>query len=182
MASSNDSAPPSNLREPYRYITENRDDGKAFFSQDLSPPLAVVNDLGGALMRLGYVTGRPPVDLNNNIDVKSYAASLSSPPPLVPPGGGPVVWYIDTPPDSASPMHRTVSLDLVIQLEGEIELTLSGGETRLLKPGDMTVQRSTAHMWRNPSLTKWTRMLGVMFECQPVVVDGKTLGAEFPHH
>jgi uncharacterized cupin superfamily protein len=36
---------------------------------------------------------------------------------------------------SASPMHQTKSIDYGIILEGEIELILDSGETRLLKPG-----------------------------------------------
>lgn len=182
MAPSTNSTPPNDLRDPNRYVTDNNADGKAVFSQAVVPPLAVVNDLGGALMRLGYVTGRPPVDLNDQVDVKTYVTSLSDIPPLVPAGGGAAVWYIDTPPGASSPLHRTVSLDIVVQLEGEVELTLDGGETRLLRPGDLTIQRSTMHSWRNPSTTKWTRMLGVMSESQPVVVGNQTLGASFPKH
>ena len=169
MASPSTSPPPP---DPRRYITDTNADGKAFFSTALSAPLPVVNDLGGALFRLGYVTGRPPVLLNDQADINAYANSLQNLPPLVPPGGGAVVWYIDTPPNTTSPLHRTVSLDIVIQLEGEIELTLDGGETRLMKPGDLTIQRSTLHAWRNPSSTKWTRMLAIMSESQPVVVGG----------
>jgi quercetin dioxygenase-like cupin family protein len=101
-------------------------------------------------------------------------------PTLVPSSESTAVWYIDMPPESASPMHRTVSLDVVIQIVGEVELTLESGETRIIKPGDVTVQRSTMHMWRNPSATEWTRMIGIMVECKPVEVGGKTLGMSFP--
>ena len=170
------------LPDPNRYITDNDVNGESFFSKALPPALPVVQDLGGALMRLGYIEAQPPALLTNDTDVKAYENSLGQLPPLVPLGGGPAVWYIDTPPNSSSPMHRTVSLDIVIQLEGEIELTLSSGEKRILKPGDLTIQRSTLHQWRNPSMTKWTRMLGVMSECQPVVVGNQTLGAVFPKH
>ena len=40
-------------------------------------------------------------------------------------------------------MHRTQSLDFGVVLEGEIELVLDSGETRLLKRGDVAVQRGT---------------------------------------
>ncbi|MCJ1452619.1 hypothetical protein MMC28_002962 [Mycoblastus sanguinarius] len=179
MDSSSTAPPPP---DPNRHITVNNADGESFFSKTLPPALPVVNDLGGALMRLGYVTALPPALLTNDTDLKAYDNSLQDLPPLVPPGGGAAVWYIDTPPNSSSPMHRTVSLDIVIQLEGEIELTLSTGEKRFLKPGDLTIQRSTLHQWRNRSMTKWTRMLGVMSECQPVVVGNQTLGSVFPKH
>ncbi|AEO68198.1 8693089b-b5d5-4d07-bcc9-8a37df8755d3 [Thermothielavioides terrestris] len=178
MADSQSSAP---LPDPNRYITDTNAEGKAVFSSAVEAPVGVTKDLGGALARLSYVTPGPaPINLNGGADVRSYATSLSDVPPLVPPGGGTIVWYIDTPPNTSSPMHRTVSFDLVIQIEGEVELHLDGGESRLLRPGDMTVQRSTMHMWRNPHPTRWSRMVGIMTECQPVVVNGETLGTSFP--
>ena len=125
----------------------------------------VVRDLGGALQRFGYIAPRGPgllTDQADQADLKAYQASLQDLPPLVPPGGDAVVWYIDTPPDSASPMHRTVSLDLVILVEGEIELTLDSGETRIMKPGDLTIQRSTLHAWRKTSTTKWSHVREVI--------------------
>ncbi|KAF3764335.1 hypothetical protein M406DRAFT_339961 [Cryphonectria parasitica EP155] len=170
------SAPPT---DPNRHITTNNSDAKAVFST-IPAPLQVTRDLGGTLFRLGYQTPRPPVSFTENKDLNAYAQSLDNPPPLVPPGGGAVVWYVDTPPGAISPVHRTVSLDIVIQVQGELELHLDGGETRLLKPGDMTVQRATMHAWRNPSETTWSRMIAVMSECEPAVVGGETLGTFFP--
>ncbi|KAB8356314.1 hypothetical protein FH972_023898 [Carpinus fangiana] len=67
--------------------------------------------------------------------------------------------------------------------DGTIELTLSNGEQRIIKPGDITIQRSTLHKWRNPSTTEWSRMIVVMTECQPVVTkNGGALGVSFPPH
>ena len=58
-------------------------------------------------------------------------------------------------------MHRTVSLDYGIVLQGEMELVLDSGETRLMKVGDVAVQRGTMHAWRNTSSTEWGRMIYV---------------------
>ncbi|KAB8204350.1 hypothetical protein BDV34DRAFT_226556 [Aspergillus parasiticus] len=171
------------LPNPNRYITTNDDDGTSIFSKTITESLPVINNLSGALFRLGYTTNNPPVELTNNTDLHLYETSLQELPPLVPQGGGANVWYIDTPPESESPLHRTVSLDFVIQIAGEIELTLSSGETRIVKPGDLTIQRSTLHKWRNPSKTQWSRMVGVMAECRPVVTGkGVPLGMEFREH
>ncbi|KAL1876189.1 hypothetical protein VTK73DRAFT_9627 [Phialemonium thermophilum] len=183
MATSGDKTHESTkLPDPKRYITHNNSDGKAVFSNAVSDSVPVVRDLGGALTRLAYITARPPVSLTDGVDVEAYTRALSEIPPLVPPGGGAVVWYIDTPPGASSPLHRTVSFDIVVQLQGEMELTLDSGESRLVRPGDVTLQRSTMHMWRNPSHDKWSRMIAVMSESQPVVVGGRTLDAEFPQH
>ena len=46
-------------------------------------------------------------------------------------------------------MNKTVSLNYGIVLEGEIELVLDSGETKLMKRGDACVQRATNHAWRN---------------------------------
>jgi len=54
------------------------------------------------------------------------------------------------------------------------------GETRLMRPGDLTVQRATMHQWRNPSETKWSRMVAILSEIEPVVVGNQTLDAKMP--
>jgi quercetin dioxygenase-like cupin family protein len=68
-------------------------------------------------------------------------------------------------------MHRTVSLDVVVVTVGEVELTLSNGDSRLVNAGDVVIQRSTLHKWRNTSESEWARMIGIMSECQPVVTE-----------
>lgn len=45
-------------------------------------------------------------------------------------------------------MHRNESVDYNIVLSGEIYAVTEEGE-RLLRPGDVIVQRGTAHTWRN---------------------------------
>ncbi|PWY90248.1 hypothetical protein BO70DRAFT_359227 [Aspergillus heteromorphus CBS 117.55] len=170
---------PLPLPNPNRYITENAPDGNSFFSTAVDESLPVLNDLRGALIRLGYTTDPPPAALSHPTDVARYAASLADPPPLVPLEGGAHVWYIDTPPGGESPLHRTVSLDLVIVLAGDVELNLSGGEQRRLRPGDLVVQRATLHKWRNLSSTQWSRMIGIVSACQPVETPSGPLGETF---
>jgi quercetin dioxygenase-like cupin family protein len=56
-------------------------------------------------------------------------------------------------------MHRTVSLDYGVVMEGEAELVLDSGETQIMKKGDICVQRGTTHAWKNTSDSDWARML-----------------------
>ena len=170
------------LPNPNRYTTENDADGNSFFSTRLPESLEVGSELGGGLQRLGYQTEKSPVSLSNNRDLERYKTVLQTQGPLVAPGGGSNVWYNDIPPGAeSSPMHRTVSLDIIIQVIGEVELTLSNEETRTIKPGDMVIQRSTLHKWRNPSKTEWARMVAIVSECQPyVTTKGEALGTYFP--
>lgn len=84
---------------------------------------------------------------------------------------------IDFGPGVASPLHRAVSVDYGIVLEGEFELTLDSGETRIMRQGDISVQRATAHSWRNitGNCTMPGRMLYVLLDCKEVVVNGQKL-------
>ena len=76
-------------------------------------------------------------------------------------------------------MHRTVSLDYGVVLEGEVELVLDSGETRIMKRGDVAIQRGTNHAWRNTSSTQWARMMYVLQESKPVQLGEKALGEDY---
>lgn len=169
--SSTTSIPPP--PEPKRHITTNNANGKAVFSH---LPLSAPGIPHGSLFRLLYQTPRPPASLNQEADIESYQATLSEPQPLlVPEGGASSVWFVDFPPNATAPMHRTVSLDIVVVLEAGsegLELELDGGEKRALGRGDVVVQRSTMHVWRNLSATDWVRIMVVMAECQEFVDSG----------
>jgi hypothetical protein len=79
-------------------------------------------------------------------------------------------------------MHRTQSLDYGIVVSGEIELLLPGQIPRLMKPGDVAVQRATMHAWRNPSETQAARMIFVLLAAEEVDVgNGLKLGESLPH-
>ena len=54
------------------------------------------------------------------------------------------------PPGVVSPMHRTQSVDYGIVLSGEMVLVLDDSE-RVLRAGDVVVQRGTDHRWENRS-------------------------------
>jgi quercetin dioxygenase-like cupin family protein len=75
-------------------------------------------------------------------------------------------------------MHRTVSLDYGIVLEGEVELILDSGEKRVMQRGDIAVQRGTMHAWRNMSKDKWARMIYVLTSSKPLEVGGQNLGED----
>ncbi|PNS16805.1 hypothetical protein CAC42_4769 [Sphaceloma murrayae] len=56
-------------------------------------------------------------------------------------------------PGQLSPMHATPSIDFGTMITGEITLILDSGEERVLKPGDMYIQKSAAHAWENRGTT-----------------------------
>jgi quercetin dioxygenase-like cupin family protein len=158
-----------------RYITTNEANGKSVFSTQISEdlPQQIVN---GIPFGLAYTSNEFPSQLSEDGDIKRYEANLSTPPGLVI-STGTVCRFVDFPPASESPMHRTVSLDYGVVLEGEVELTLDGGETRIMKRGDIAIQRATNHAWKNITPGGgWARMLYVLTPCQPVQIGSEVLG------
>ena len=45
-------------------------------------------------------------------------------------------------------MHRTPTIDVIVDISGEMDLVLDGGEAVHLVPGDSVIQRATMHAWR----------------------------------
>ncbi len=76
------------------------------------------------------------------------------------PASGHLIRIIDVYPasegGSATPMHRTETLDYAVVIEGEITLILDDSEAAL-GPGSVIVQRGTDHAWENRTDTR-TRM------------------------
>lgn len=168
----------SDLVAPNRFITDHNAEGLAIFNTTIPEPLPAQVIGNGDKFYLGYTTTSYPVSFADNQDVASYAAHLRSPPGIVVPGGS-VLRIVDIRPGGESPMHRTVSLDYGVVLEGEIDLVLDSGETRLMRRGDVSIQRGTNHLWRNRSATAWARMLYVLQEATPLEVAGKRLDEDY---
>ncbi|CEL03619.1 Putative Cupin domain containing protein [Aspergillus calidoustus] len=166
------------LRPLNRYITTHDANGVTGFQEQLPDSLQWQQLANGARFSLGYATNEIPVELSDDKDLDVYQSYLKDLPGITIPGGT-VLRVVDMNPASISPMHRTVSLDYGVVLEGEVELVLDSGATRLLKRGDIAVQRGTNHAWRNPSKTTWARMLYVLQEAKPIQVNGKDLEEDY---
>ncbi|KAF5006423.1 hypothetical protein FDECE_7183 [Fusarium decemcellulare] len=168
-----------NLSLPKRYITSHNDEGKAVIDSAISDdaPFYELPD-GIAQFAQCYVTKEFPVQLNGQADVKAYQDFLNSPPGLTV-STGTVLRYVDMPPGQISPMHRTVSLDFGVVLEGEVELILDSGDTRVMRRGDLCIQRATMHAWRNTSDKEWARMLYVLQPSTAPKVGDKELKEDY---
>jgi len=169
------------LRPLNRLVTTHDDSGTAIFSSEI-PSSADFKEIGGgntpAAFFLAYATDTYPTQLSNNADITRFQKFMKEPPGIIQPGGS-VARVVDMAPGHLSPMHRTESLDYGVVIEGEIELILDSGEVRLMKRGDISVQRGTMHRWRNCSETEWARMLYILLEAAPIYVDGKRLGEDY---
>lgn len=100
---------------------------------------------------------------------------------------GSVVRLIDFAPGVESILHRALSIDYGVVIQGEFELTLDSGESRIMHPGDVSVNRGAMHKWRNLDAEKSGRMLFVLLDCKPLFVEGKeivqdlgALASEYP--
>lgn len=172
--------PPSDLRTNSRYITTHDPSGKAIISQVLDPVLPIKHVLGGEIkFKLVYTNTTQP-SFSGDEDIKAYSSYLEDPPAIVIPNGT-VCRFCDFAPGSLSPMHRTLSLDFGVVIEGEIELVLDGGESQHLYSGDVVVQRGTNHAWRNVTPDKivngmvrpqWARVMYVLQAANPVMLAG----------
>jgi len=175
---SSSDTPRKNIRPIYRYITTHDTNGKSVFTTVLPEELPMKQLPGDAQFGLGYATNHFPPNLNEDSDIKTYNSFLSDLPGVTVPNGT-VLRVVDMLPGATSPMHRTVSLDYGVVLEGEVELILDEGETRVLKRGDIAVQRGTIHAWRNTSPDHWARMLYVLQDAAPMTAGGKQLEEDY---
>ncbi|KAE8421538.1 hypothetical protein BDV36DRAFT_304669 [Aspergillus pseudocaelatus] len=166
------------LRPINRVITDHDAQGTTRFQDRIPEPLEWQQLANGARFSLAYGTNEVPVNLSGEKDLDVYGSLLKDLPGVTIPGGT-VLRVVDMNPGAISPMHRTVSLDYGVVLEGEVELVLDSGATRLLKRGDIAVQRGTNHAWRNTSEINWARMLYVLQEAQPLQVNGATLEEDY---
>lgn len=78
---------------------------------------------------------------------------------------------IDFGPGVESPLHRAMTIDYGIIVEGVFELILDSGEKRIMRQGDVSVQRATAHKWVNVTGngTLPGRVMWVLLDCKEVV-------------
>lgn len=150
-----------------RYITTNNGDGASVFEAQISssPPSREMPD--GAKITFCYGSGQFPVSLTQDKDLASYQHMIENPPGIVVQNGV-VFRIIDFPPGYSSVMHRTISVNFNVVIEGELELLLESGEKRTLGRGDSAIQRAISHAWRNTSSTEWARMAAVPVPAEPL--------------
>lgn len=178
----------TNLRQISRYITTHDENGLAIISDALSNLAPVRDDQNGDLRLSLLYTNKLKPDLSDGTDIAKYAGHIQSPPGLTI-AEGTVCRFCDFAPGSLTPMHRTLSLDYGVVLEGEMELVLDSGETQHLRRGDVVVQRGSNHAWRNVTpdemvegrlVQKWARMFYVLQAAEPVRLNSGTILSE--HH
>lgn len=163
-----------------RYITTHNNDGEAVFLSSSRVPECAPNRTAGddGEVAMLYSTDTFPIQMDQEADVAVYDSYLHTPPGLMPQNGT-VMRVVDMRPSKETPMHRTISLDYGVVLEGEVELLLDSGQSRVMRRGDVSIQRGTSHSYRNRSDTDWCRLLFVFLPTGPLTVGGKELKEEW---
>lgn len=88
---------------------------------------------------------------------------------LMPDASGTLLRIFDVAPqdpDTDLGFHTTDSVDYIYVIRGEIHALVDEGE-RLLREGDVLIQRGTHHAWSNRSGAP-CRLLAVMIDAKPV--------------
>ncbi|OCL03254.1 hypothetical protein AOQ84DRAFT_356994 [Glonium stellatum] len=106
-------------------------------------------------------TALPPAELANVL-------------PRCPPSGV-LFCTTDIPPGTTVPTHRTLTQDYIAVMQGEIVLTLDGGEEKTVRAGEFIVQRGSNHGWINRSEEVCRLMCVLVASEQIVLADGKVL-------
>jgi Cupin domain len=162
---------PQEFRPVRRVVTGDTAQGRSRIVADGAPAtLSVPERPGYRVSNLWVTTGTPaPIAAPDTVAAHKGVS---------PPQRGTVLRVIDYPPDAKDPaerkrqlaatfgklypdaehrvddkhpgMHRTVTVDYAIILEGEIVAMLDEEET-VLRAGDILVQRGTNHAWANRS-------------------------------
>ncbi|KAI0547919.1 hypothetical protein F4679DRAFT_552566 [Xylaria curta] len=162
--------PAPGLRVPNRYISGHNEKGESVFLRTDHGDHQTVMLGGAAAQNIFYSSESNPIELTDNADLEF----IKNNPSLHIPNGC-VVRMIDFAPGVESEFHRSLCCVIGTVCEGELEFSLSGGEKRIMRPGDVSVNRAAMHKWRNLSPDKPARILYVLLDVKPVIVNGKAL-------
>lgn len=164
-----DTASGSPLPPVRRVVTGHNENAVAVVkNDDVLDPINL--RIGPALIPL-WATAELPPDVSSPQDKAQLKTGLTN--------DGAILRVLDVPPRSQLPFHRTVSLDYVYVIQGEVVLTLDDGSKTPLKANDVVIQQASMHGWDNET-DQWARLLLVMMRSQAPVSGGKKLEEDVP--
>ncbi|KAJ7073981.1 hypothetical protein C8F01DRAFT_1242262 [Mycena amicta] len=159
---------------PIRLVTTgHKPDGTAIFTfDDVVEPYA---PFGPAASRFTNFHASPSVPVSNIAPPPEIAKTIPRTEP-----GGVLFCATEIMPGTSVPMHRTLSVDYAVVMAGEIVLALDSGEEKIVKTGEVMVQRGANHAWHNRT-DQICRILFVGVSSEKIVLeDGTVLDAIAP--
>lgn len=166
-----------NLPGPAVFVTGHNSAGKAVLHSERPASWGTYED-GAMQMAVAWTTDSFPVDVSRDQDLAAHDARMAAGSMGLVAPGGTVLRFVDFSPGYECMMHRTVSVDFGIVLEGEVISKLDSGTETHMRRGDVMVQRATMHSWKNPSASHWARMVFCLQDCQAPRVHGAVLGED----
>jgi len=171
-----------------RIVSGHDAQGKSIFIMDgdVAPPTGRRSSAGTSVVELWQTDGTPA---NNTGDKDPTDHPFRLPPPT----NGSVFRVVEYPPDKErfaamqaqewstdaksqgytrntaarhAGFHKTDTIDYAIVIDGEIYALMDEGE-KLMKQGDVLIQRGTSHAWSNRS-DKPCRVAFVLIDAKPV--------------
>ena len=173
------------------YLTTHNSDGKAVFSNRVPTGQQKIPISPGAddfekygYKQMIYTNHSIKPDLSSEADIDQFAQDRSEPsfpPGTICPPEGAATFIIAMRPDAESPMHRTMTVDTVLMLVGDVELHLDSGEFRTLHAGDTITQGGTMHKWKNITPNEGVMRLLAFAQAisAPLDIGGKKLETEW---
>ncbi|CAF9934462.1 MAG: hypothetical protein HETSPECPRED_009230 [Heterodermia speciosa] len=155
--------PADGLRPARRFISGHNKEGQGIFIGDDDGEHHRIMVEGGAVANIIYSTAGNPVDMNDDKDLK-FAKENE---PAIHVANGSVARLIDFAPGMESPIHRAMSIDYGVVIEGKFLLSLDSGESKIMLPGDCSVNRGCMHKWKNLEEDKAGRMLFILLDVEP---------------
>lgn len=123
------------------YITTHDSSAKAIFSNNVQEARTKLDTPIGNMEML-YTTHKMPVNVASESDIDQYSKdSREGLGNRLCPEEGTAAAILNISPNSVSPFHRTMTLDIFLVIEGVLELELDSGERRTLHAGDCVTQR-----------------------------------------
>ena len=168
------------------YITTHDAAGAAVWFRDVAKESPEVPIAMGTV-KIVSSTYSFPLDLSTEADIDNFTRDRSN--AAFPgtrqmcPDTGTAVVIITMPPGAATPLHRTMTMDVIYIIQGVVEMTLDSGESRILRSGDSMVQRGTMHGWNNVSLNGEKARIIIFTQPiqEPLEIGGKKLSQEWVH-
>ncbi|KZT37395.1 hypothetical protein SISSUDRAFT_1062854 [Sistotremastrum suecicum HHB10207 ss-3] len=172
-----ESAPNKDLPTNRRIVNTHDHSGNVV-AQDEPLPFHGISTLPGLESAFVWTTSETP-STDNNKGPEYDGNSVPLPGLRLVSENGTNCRYTDLVPGGYIPRHRTSSVDYNVLLFGTLISILPDGSETVLHPGDVVVQRGTAHAWRNPG-PNWARWVSILVHAEPAkAVDGEPLADFF---
>jgi quercetin dioxygenase-like cupin family protein len=168
------------------YITTHETTGTAIFSPKapvsqhlMSIPIGDIRIISSSHQFLPTLSNESDIDQYQHDRVSPFFAGERR----ICPDGGTAACIISMAPGAESGMHRTMTVDAIVVVKGQVEITLGSGEMPLLRTGDSLVQRGTMHKWRNVTPNeRWARwVVFIQATAGPMKVGDRVQDNEWVH-